>query len=1098
MGDKMSDELKRAFSIARDNALQSKDSILRVEHVIYGILISDNSIHEIFKDKVKDFNLLLDDISNLNKKLSNKDNTVNTSTILKFDSYLQDVLNLCVKKKKNNSIISVELFFILVFDLDISLIKLIKNYGVTKTYTQKKLRELNKTLMHYSEDGYEKKGGTQNENQTNKSKSKTPIIDGFSRDLTALANEGKIDPVIGRDDEVNRVAQVLARRKKNNPILIGDPGVGKCLAKGTKVLMYDGSFKKVEDIVINDQLMGVDSTPRNVLSLGCGRSEMFEVTQTKGMSYIVNDAHILSLKTSTKGNNDKVININIMDFLELPKNKQNDYKGWKTGVEFNEIYVPKDPYFVGLWLAGDGKKDDNSSKDVDLTISKRIPDTYLRNSRMNRLKLLAGFLDGNSILYRNTFKITQKNKDLVDDIVYLVNSLGYRIQVKEEINKNTIYYHMSITGNNLNEIPCTTPNKKIINKKSKTDKQLTNISVKSVGVGEYYGFNIDGDHLFLLEDFTVTHNTAIAEGLAIKIATNECPRPLLNKRLVTLDLTSLVAGTKYRGQFEERIKALIDEVKENPDIILFIDEIHTLVGAGNSSGSLDAANVFKPALARGEIQCIGATTLNEYREHIEKDGALDRRFQKVMVTPPTLEQTKQILLNIKNTYEGFHKVIYTDEAIDEIIRLSDRYITNREFPDKAIDILDEAGSRAQVKIKPPQKIKSLESKLNDIKKQKLEVVKTQKFELAADLREMEKETLSELEKENRLWSNNINTFRTTIDEQTICEVVSNMTGIPVSKVSEKEVEKLLIIDKEIEDCVVGQNDAIKKITSAIKRNRTGIRKQNKPIGSFLFIGPTGVGKTELAKVLADKVFGTEDAIIRVDMSEYGEKFNVSKLIGAPPGYVGYNEGGQLTEKVKNKPYSLILFDEIEKAHPDIFNVLLQLLDEGFLTDGSGRKINFKNTIIIMTSNIGMDEVQNFGNKIGFSTDSDNTKSIKDIVDKSLRKFFKPEFLNRLDELVFFNHLNQEDILKIVDIQLKGLDSRLAESNYTIKITKQAKEKLAVLGYDKTYGVRELNRTIQKYIEDPMSEELLKRGMPKEGVFKVTYNLKQDKIIVTLI
>ena len=695
--------------------------------------------------------------------------------------------------------------------------KIIKDYGVTKTFIQKKLKQLNVSSMYTNEEESGKKFN-QNENQNSRNKSRTPVLDNFSRDLTALANEGKLDPVIGRDEEVERVAQILSRRKKNNPVLIGDPGVGK---------------------------------------------------------------------------------------------------------------------------------------------------------------------------------------------------------------------------------------------------------------------------------------TAIAEGLAIKIAQNECPRPLQNKRLMTLDLTSLVAGTKYRGQFEERIKALLEEVRDNPNIILFVDELHTLVGAGNSSGALDAANVFKPALARGEVQCIGATTLDEYREHIEKDGALDRRFQKVMVNPPTLEQTRQILLNIRDRYEDFHKVEYTDEAIDEIIRLADRYITNREFPDKAIDILDEAGSRTQVSVKPPQRIKELENEIKEIKKRKLEVVKSQKFELAADLRDLEKKTTTELEKETKIWKENIDNKRMVVTDEMICEVVSIMTGIPISKISESEIKKILTIDKELADTVIGQNEAIQKISSAIKRNKTGIRKQNKPIGSFLFIGPTGVGKTELAKVLAEKLFGSQDAIIRIDMSEYGEKFNISKLIGAPPGYVGYNEGGQLTEKVKNKPYSLVLFDEIEKAHPDIFNVLLQLLDEGHLTDGNGRKINFKNTIIIMTSNIGLKEVQDFGTKIGFSTENDSTKSSQDIIEKNLRKTFKPEFLNRLDELVYFNYLDKGDILKIVDIQLKDLGDRLAESNYTFKITKQAKEKLAELGYDKSYGARELNRTIQKYVEDPMSEELLKRGMPTEGQFNITYDSKKDKINVTL-
>ena len=817
----MSNELKQAFAIGRGVAIKYKDSKLRVEHVLYGILVSENIIKNILKEKIRDYDLLITEIENFNKRISDNDNSIDAETILMFENELKDVINSCIKNKKNNDFITPELFVITSYDINVSIIKMFKDYGVSKLFLNKKLKQLNVSATYFSDEENQRKNN-QNDQHPNKTpnNTKTPILDGFSRDLTKLANEDKLDPVIGRDYEVERVAQILSRRKKNNPVLIGDPGVGK---------------------------------------------------------------------------------------------------------------------------------------------------------------------------------------------------------------------------------------------------------------------------------------TAIAEGLAIKIATNDCPVSLQNKRLVTLDLTSLVAGTKYRGQFEERIKGLLEEVRDNPNIILFVDELHTLVGAGNSSGALDAANVFKPALARGEVQCIGATTLDEYREHIEKDGALERRFQKVIINPPSINETRDILLNIKDKYESYHGVQYTNDAIDEIIRLADRYITNREFPDKAIDILDEAGSRAKVSIKPPKKIKDLEDTLKEIKKQKRDVVKTQKFELAADLKDLERETISLLEKENSIWKTNLNENKKVITDEMICEVVSMMTGIPITKVSENEIKKLLNIDNEISGTIIGQENAVKIISSAIKRNKTGIRKQNKPIGSFLFIGPTGVGKTELAKVLAEKVFGTEDAMIRVDMSEYGEKFNVSKLIGAPPGYIGYNEGGQLTEKVKNKPYSLILFDEVEKAHPDIFNVLLQLLDEGFLTDASGRKINFKNTIIIMTSNIGMKKVQDFGTKIGFSFDGDDqNKSTKDLINKSLKDFFKPEFLNRLDEIVFFNYLDKDNILKIIDLQLNDLSARLSESNYSFVISDDAKQKLADLGYNMNYGARELNRTIQKYIEDPMSEELLKHNLPPKAKFNIVYDVDGDKIIVNII
>jgi len=627
------------------------------------------------------------------------------------------------------------------------------------------------------------------------------------------------------------------------------------------------------------------------------------------------------------------------------------------------------------------------------------------------------------------------------------------------------------------------------------------VSVTNLGYQEnMYDLQLsdDSNHRYYTNGI-LSHNTAIVEGLAIKIANNDCPRTLQGKRLVTLDLTSMVAGTKYRGQFEERIKALLDEVRDNDQVILFIDELHTMVGAGNSSGSLDAANVFKPALARGEIQCIGATTLDEYREHIEKDGALDRRFQKVMVNPPSITETRDILMNIKNKYEDYHKVTYTEDAVDEIVRLADRYITNREFPDKAIDILDEAGSRTHINIKPPQIIKDLQDEINEIKVEKQNVVKTQNFEKAADLRDKEKKLLTQLDKESGIWKKSLEIDRVVIDENMIADVVSSMTGIPVSRVSQNEIQRLLQIDTELKDSVIGQDEAIQKVASAIRRNRTGISRKSRPIGSFMFIGPSGVGKTELAKTLAEKIFGTQDALIRFDMSEFGEKFNVSKLIGSPPGYVGYEEGGQLTEKIKNKPYSLILFDEIEKAHPDVFNILLQLLDEGHLSDSSGRKINFKNTIVIMTSNIGIREVQDFGTKIGFSADGseDDLKNANYIIEKALKKQFKPEFLNRLDDIIYFNYLKDESILKIIDIQLNDLEERLLESCYTLEIGKNVKEYVLKQGYDKNYGAREIQRTVQKYLEDPISEELLKEHMPKFAHITVGYDKKNDKLNIKI-
>lgn len=821
MKERMTNELRAAFTKGQSVALKYSDSKLRLQHVIYGVLTTDNIIKEIIKNKVLDFDLLVDDFYALTRRTSDGLND-NNGTILPFEVGLHEVIKDSVMKKSDVEYITVELFFVMSMSRDEAFVKLFKDFGLTKTFVERKIKQLtNKSEMNITPNDDESPRYTRsNKSNSNNSKSKTPMLDSFGRDLTKLASDGLLDPVIGRSNEVTRVSQILSRRKKNNPILIGDPGVGK---------------------------------------------------------------------------------------------------------------------------------------------------------------------------------------------------------------------------------------------------------------------------------------TAIAEGLAIKIINNECPRTLFGKRLVTLDMTSLVSGTKYRGQFEERIKAVIDEVRDNDDVILFIDEIHTIVGAGNSSGSLDAANVFKPAMARGEIQCIGATTLDEYRENIEKDGALDRRFQKVMVNPPSLVETKEILDNIKSKYEDYHKVIYSEDSIKEIISLADRYITNREFPDKAIDIMDEVGSKTQVSINPPKNIKDLENELKLIKENKSLVVKKQKFEEAAGLRDKEKKTLAKLNKANAEWVLTIDESRTNITPDMVSEVVSEMTGIPVNRVTESDVNKLLNMGDSLSGAIIGQPDAIEKVVSSIRRNKTGLRKQSKPIGSFLFIGPTGVGKTELAKKLSESVFGSTDSIIRLDMSEYSEKFNISKIIGAPPGYVGYSEGGQLTEKVKNKPYSLILFDEIEKAHPDIFNVMLQLLDEGYLTDANGRKINFKNTLIIMTSNIGLKEVQDFGNKMGFSgsSNSDDTKKAKDIIEKNMKRTFKPEFINRLDDIVHFNYLSEDDISKIIDIQIEDLSCRLFDKGFKFRISPKCKDFILEVGYDKLYGAREIQRTIRKYIEDPISDEMLNSRLPESGSVSITMNAKTKKPKVTI-
>jgi len=577
--------------------------------------------------------------------------------------------------------------------------------------------------------------------------------------------------------------------------------------------------------------------------------------------------------------------------------------------------------------------------------------------------------------------------------------------------------------------------------------------------------------------------TAIAEGLALRIIQKKVSRVLFGKRVITLDLASLVAGTKYRGQFEERMKAVMNELEKSPDVILFIDEIHTIVGAGGASGSLDASNMFKPALARGEIQCIGATTLDEYRQYIEKDGALARRFQMVMVDATTVDETIQILNNIKDKYEDHHHVNYTKEAVDACVKLSDRYISDRFLPDKAIDVLDEAGARVHINnINVPADILKLEEQIENIKKEKNKVVKSQKYEEAAKLRDTEKKLIEQLDVAKLRWEEETKLKRYNVKEENIAEVIAMMTGIPVSRIGQNEGQKLLSMKDDLTAKIIGQNEAIAKLVKAIQRTRVGLKDPKKPIGSFIFLGPTGVGKTELAKALATYLFDKDDALVRVDMSEYMEKFSISRLVGAPPGYVGYEEGGQLTEKIRRKPYSVILLDEIEKAHPDVFNLLLQVLDDGILTDGLGRRVDFRNTIIIMTSNIGVRDLKDFGAGIGFTTKSKSEQMddiMKGTIQNALKKAFSPEFLNRLDDVIVFNSLQREDIHKIIDISLGHLFKRVNNLDIQIELTEKAKDFLAERGYDHQYGARPLNRAIQKYLEDPIAEEILK-GEAVEG------------------
>ncbi|MDC1379199.1 ATP-dependent Clp protease ATP-binding subunit [Algibacter sp.] len=595
--------------------------------------------------------------------------------------------------------------------------------------------------------------------------------------------------------------------------------------------------------------------------------------------------------------------------------------------------------------------------------------------------------------------------------------------------------------------------------------------------------------------------SAIAEGLALRIVKRKVSRILFNKRVVTLDLASLVAGTKYRGQFEERMKAVMNELEKNDDVILFIDEIHTIVGAGGATGSLDASNMFKPALARGEIQCIGATTLDEYRQYIEKDGALERRFQKVIVEPTTVEETIEILNNIKEKYEEHHNVDYTPEAIEACVKLTNRYMTERFLPDKAIDALDEAGSRVHItNIEVPKQIIELEKQLESIKETKNAVVRKQKYEEAAKLRDDEKRIEKELAIAQEKWEEETKQHREIVTEDNVADVVSMMTGVPVNRIAQTEINKLADLPNLIKGKVIGQDEAVAKVVKAIQRNRAGLKDPNKPIGSFIFLGQTGVGKTQLAKVLSSELFDSEDSLVRIDMSEYMEKFAISRLIGAPPGYVGYEEGGQLTEKIRRKPYAVLLLDEIEKAHPDVFNMLLQVLDDGYLTDSLGRKIDFRNTIIIMTSNIGARKLKDFGTGIGFGTASQKAQeddNARSVIENALKKSFAPEFLNRIDDVVIFNALEKEDINKIIDIELEKLLTRIEGLGYILTLTESAKNYIAEKGFDKQYGARPLKRAIQKFVEDALAEEIVASHLQEGDHIKIDLDTKTDELSISI-
>jgi ATP-dependent Clp protease ATP-binding subunit ClpC len=801
MRDRLQKELDRIFQATSNLANNNGDSYMRISHVVFATLAQPNIIAHIIIDELPTtIDQMMTELKANYERESDKRHQEGVPMI--WSEIMKNIINNLMRTLPSGEILPVEQFFLALFDTDDPAIQILIKYKITKALLETRIKDTRMASNVNMHD--EDEDGTYKPRQN--SQSKTPFLDDFGRDLTAMAGKNELDPVYGRVDETERLAQVLARRKKNNPVLIGDPGIGK---------------------------------------------------------------------------------------------------------------------------------------------------------------------------------------------------------------------------------------------------------------------------------------TAIVEKLAINIFNKECPRPLIGKRLVSLDLAAMVAGTKYRGQFEERVKMLIDEVRNNPNVIVFIDEIHMLVGAGNAAGSMDAANIFKPALARGELQCIGATTLDEYRESIEQDGALERRFQKIVVDEPSAETTLEIIKTLKPKYENYHKVVYTDPALLEIVRLSDRYISNRFFPDKAIDVLDEAGARCQIALTPPAILKRLETELLATQADMAETVRTQNYDRSMELREQEKNIIAQLETENNAWLRQVEAERKVITPDMVAKVVSIMTKIPMDKISQSERNLLKNVNETLTAHILGQDDAVNKVASSIKRNRLGLAKSNKPIGVFMFIGSTGVGKTYLAKMLAKYVFGSENNLIRFDMSEFSQPFNISRLIGSAPGYVGYEKGGQLTEKVRNNPYSVVLFDEIEKAHPDVYSTLLQLFDEGRLTDEMGHTVNFKNTIIIMTSNIGSQELRMFGQGIGYNSGKVTNEKARSIIEKAMKNKFKPEFLNRIDEIVQFNMLTEEDVKGIVTLQLEDLVRRAKLNGYTLNISPDVHPIIFKEGYDTDYGAREIQRTIQRLIENPVSDELLKEDIIENVVIDVT-------------
>jgi ATP-dependent Clp protease ATP-binding subunit ClpC len=1175
----LSEIMRGAMSSAKDY----EDNKIRPEHITLSIILhADNAVYQILMNVNFNIETLFDQVDSLlTNSVINTNKAYSSSPEILPSESTKFLINQMKKEcdNMNENLISEKHLMLALLKTKCDAQKLFNKLKMNYKTFKQLLMEPENNMNGPTDSEFENIPLNNPKKRKSKNSSKTEVLDNFCRDISRAASENRIDPVVGRGDEIRRVTAILSRRKKNNPVLIGEAGVGKAQPLTAKILTPNG-WTTMGEIEVGDDVLTPNGDVTKVIgTYPQGEKDIYQITFKDGRSTEACGEHLWQVYGIPKGENRNHTwsTINTLDIKDKIENTNYELKiplvsnQLFSKIENNKNYII-DPYLMGL-LLGDGHfgKSELSFTSADIEIpelvseiigedyqlnlnkvknktnsyrlglsdskylevrtrhykndrvhpllketdslnltetkseTKFIPEKYKNGSFNQKISLLQGLLDSDgTVTETGTIQYSSVSQQLIKDIQGLIWSIGGVAKIKEkqtfftykdERKKGQLSYVLTIrykTPRNLFRLQRKIERLPLNYQYSDTLKNnITDINF--IGVKEAKCIKIeDENHLYVTDNYVVTHNTSIVEGLALLINSGDAPKPLLGKRIFSLDLASIVAGTKYRGQFEERMKAILEELKDNTDVVLFIDELHTIVGAGGASGALDASNIFKPALARGEIQIIGATTLDEYRENIETDGALTRRFQEVLIKEPSLDETKDILTNIKDNYENYHKVKYSDEVIDLIIKLADRYVSDRAMPDKAIDIMDETGAFTNIDVKLPKKIKTIKDRIVDIQEEMKAVIKQQDFEDAAKLKNDRLKLETELENMMFEWENNNEVNFTEITSEMVETVISTMTGIPLTKLTSVEANTLKNLEKDLKDIVIGQDKAVSKISKCIRRSRLGIRNADKPMGSFIFLGPTGVGKTHLSKVIAKQVFGDKESLIKVDMSEYMEKFSMTKLIGAPPGYVGYGEGGKLTEAVRRRPYSVILFDEIEKAHEDIFNLMLQLLDEGYLTDSNDRKVDFKNTIIIMTSNIGVKELSNFGKGIGFETKNsivNEEERAKSIIQKALKDKFKPEFLNRIDETIIFNSLKQSDINEIIKNEIDIVKSRISELKYDLQVNKSAMDYIAKEGYHKEYGARPLKKAIQKYVEDPITDEVMDGNLKEGGSIKLSYTTK---------